>query len=47
MSALGLHHDCAYSLRVLGTRMLDLFYILIAVLFFLACWAFTRACDRL
>jgi len=27
--------------------MLDLFYIAIALLFFLLCWAFTLACDRL
>jgi len=27
--------------------MLDFFYILIAILFFVACWAFTKACDRL
>jgi len=27
--------------------MLDLFYILIAVVFFVGCWAFTKACDRL
>jgi len=27
--------------------MLDLFYILIAALFFVACWYFTKACDRL
>jgi hypothetical protein len=27
--------------------MLDSLYILIGVLFFGACWAFARACDRL
>jgi hypothetical protein len=27
--------------------MLDLIYILIAVLFFVGCWAFTKACERL
>jgi len=27
--------------------MLDLFYIAVALVFFAACWAFTRACDRL
>jgi len=27
--------------------MLDLFYIAIAVLFFVGLWAFTKACDRL
>jgi len=27
--------------------MLDLAYILIALAFFLLCWLFTKACDRL
>jgi len=27
--------------------MLDLFYVIIAVVFFAATWAFTKACDRL
>jgi len=27
--------------------MLDTLYVLIAVTFFAACWAFTKACDRL
>jgi len=27
--------------------MLDLAYILLTVLFFVALWAFTKACDRL
>jgi len=27
--------------------MLDLFYVLIAALFFIGCWAFAKACDRL
>jgi len=27
--------------------MLDLFYGIIAVVFFAATWAFTKACDRL
>jgi len=27
--------------------MLDAFYILVATLFFVACWYFTKACDRL
>jgi len=27
--------------------MLDLFYILIGVLFFVGCYAFVKACDRL
>lgn len=29
------------------SHMLDLFYIVIALLFFAACWAFTKVCDRL
>jgi len=27
--------------------MLDLFYAIIAVVFFAVTWAFTKACDRL
>jgi len=27
--------------------VLDLIYILIGVLFFVGCWSFTKACDRL
>jgi len=27
--------------------MLDLLYVLIGALFFVGCWAFTKACDRL
>jgi len=27
--------------------MLDLFYIAIALLFLIACWGFTKACDKL
>jgi len=27
--------------------MLDLFFVLVALLFFGLAWAFTRACDRL
>jgi len=27
--------------------MLDIFYVLIGILFFALCWAFTKACDRL
>jgi len=27
--------------------MLDIFYILIAFLFFVLTWAFTKVCDRL
>jgi len=27
--------------------MLDLIYVLISALFFVGCWAFTKACDRL
>jgi hypothetical protein len=28
-------------------RMLDLFCVLIALVFFALCWAFARACDSL
>jgi len=27
--------------------MLDLFYIFVGVIFFVGCWLFTKACDRL
>jgi len=27
--------------------MLDIFYIVIVILFFVASWAFTKACDKL
>jgi len=27
--------------------MLDIFYVLIAILFFAVSWAFTKACDKL
>jgi len=27
--------------------MLDIFYIVITILFFVASWAFTKACDKL
>lgn len=27
--------------------MFDLFYIALALLFFIVCWFFTKACDRL
>jgi len=27
--------------------MTDLFYLLIGLAFFIVCWAFTKACDRL
>jgi len=27
--------------------MLDILYVIIAILFFAASWAFTKACDRL
>jgi hypothetical protein len=35
------------SVEILSLGVLDLFFIFIATLFFVACWAFTRACDRL
>jgi len=31
----------------MATLMIDLLYVLLALLFFLACWSFTKACDRL
>lgn len=34
----------AFAARIL---MLDLFYIALALLFFVLCWFFTKACDRL
>jgi len=27
--------------------MVDLFYVVLALLFFVVCWVFTKACDRL
>jgi len=27
--------------------MVDIAYLLVGVLFFVGCWIFTRACDRL
>jgi len=27
--------------------MLDLFYVIVAILFFVVSWAFTKACDKL
>jgi len=27
--------------------MMDLFYVLMGVVFFIVCWFFTKACDRL
>jgi len=27
--------------------MLDLFYVLVGCVFLLACWYFTKACDKL
>jgi len=27
--------------------MIDLIYIIVGTLFFVACWAFTKACDKL
>jgi len=44
MPALGLHHVWEHTLK---SVMLDIFYVAIAVLFFLLCWAFTLACDQL
>ncbi len=31
----------------LKANMADFFYVLVALAFFVACWAFTKACDRL
>jgi hypothetical protein len=33
--------------RAESPNMADLLYIILTVFFFLACWAFARACDRL
>jgi hypothetical protein len=30
-----------------GEQMLDFVYIMIAILFFVACWVSAKACDRL
>ena len=30
-----------------NSMMLDLFYVAIGCMFLLACWAFTKACDKL
>jgi len=27
--------------------MIDIFYLIVGTLFFVACWAFTKACDKL
>jgi len=27
--------------------MIDIIYIIVGTLFFVACWAFTKACDKL
>jgi len=27
--------------------MLDIFYVIVAILFFVLSWAFTKACDKL
>jgi len=27
--------------------MIDIFFVAIGMLFFAACWAFTKACDKL
>jgi len=27
--------------------MLDIFYVIVAILFFAVTWAFTKACDKL
>ena len=37
--------DCALQVR--SEPMLDLIYLLIGTVFFVGCWAFTKACDRL
>jgi hypothetical protein len=30
-----------------GVHMLDFFYVLVGLVLFIACWAFTKGCDRL
>jgi hypothetical protein len=37
----------AHGLHPSPPAMLDLFYIVLALLFFALCWFFTKACDRL
>jgi len=27
--------------------MIDIIYVIVGTLFFVACWAFTKACDKL
>jgi hypothetical protein len=36
-----------HSIGALPINMFDLAYILLTGFFFLLCWAFTKACDRL
>jgi hypothetical protein len=35
------------SCRFGAKQMIDIFYVVIGTLFFVACWAFTKACDKL
>jgi hypothetical protein len=35
---------CEFALRM---KMLDLFYIVLTLLFFVGCWFLTKACDKL
>ena len=38
-------HRLRFAVR--SEPMLDLIYLLIGTLFFVGCWAFTKACDQL
>ena len=35
------------SCRFGAEQMIDILFIVIGTLFFVACWAFTKACDKL
>lgn len=36
-----------FSHALVGGFMLDLFYVVVAIVVFAVTWAFTKACDRL
>jgi hypothetical protein len=35
------------SCRFGAEQMIDIFFVVVGTLFFVACWAFTKACDKL
>jgi hypothetical protein len=45
MPSLSLPHPPRSTVK-LGL-MLDIFYVIVAILFFAVTWAFTKACDKL